>query len=185
LPCFSLSLVFSFPLFFLVLQRAFFYFLCTVSGCDGGNRIRNIAMYTWRFSPLSYDRHPLSYDRHPLSYDRHPSELRPSPTELRPSSTELRPSPNWATTVTLLSYDRHPTELRPSPWYSQPQCWSLFASFPDLSRYLGILCAVLFKGDPGPSEGGGAGGRLGDRVDHLGAGGRDFSCRLLVWSSSG
>jgi hypothetical protein len=54
-----------------VLHRAFFYFLCTVSGCDGGNRTRNIAVYTWRFSPLSYDRHP----------------------------TELRPSSNWATTV--------------------------------------------------------------------------------------
>jgi hypothetical protein len=40
-----------------VLQRAFFYFLCTVIGCDGGNRTRNIAVYTWR-SPLSYDRHP-------------------------------------------------------------------------------------------------------------------------------
>jgi hypothetical protein len=61
---------------FFVLQRAFFYFLCTVSGCDGGNRIHNIAVYTWRFSLLSYDRHPLSYDRHPLSYDGHPS---PSP----------------------------------------------------------------------------------------------------------
>jgi hypothetical protein len=38
-----------FPLFFFVLQRAFFYFLCTVSGCDGGNRTRNIAVYTWRY----------------------------------------------------------------------------------------------------------------------------------------
>ncbi len=51
-----------------MLQRAFFYFLCTVSGCDGGNRTRNIAVYTWRFSPLSYDRHP--------------TELRPSPYTL-------------------------------------------------------------------------------------------------------
>ncbi len=45
-----------FSFVFIVLQRAFFYFLCTVSGCDGGNRTRNIAVYTWR--PLSYDRHP-------------------------------------------------------------------------------------------------------------------------------
>ncbi len=26
----------------------------TVSGCDGGNWTRNMAMYTWRLSPLSY-----------------------------------------------------------------------------------------------------------------------------------
>ncbi len=43
---------------FFVLQRAFFYFICTVSRCDGRNRTRNIAVYTWRFSPLSYDHHP-------------------------------------------------------------------------------------------------------------------------------
>jgi hypothetical protein len=30
-----------FPLCFFVLQRAFFFFICTVSGCDGGNRTRN------------------------------------------------------------------------------------------------------------------------------------------------
>ncbi len=46
-----------FFLCFFVLQRAFLYFLCTVSGCDGGNRTHNIAVYAWRFSPLSYDRH--------------------------------------------------------------------------------------------------------------------------------
>ncbi len=40
---------------FFVLQRAFFF--CTVSGCGGGNRNRNIAAYTWRFSLLSYGRH--------------------------------------------------------------------------------------------------------------------------------
>ncbi len=57
-------LIVFFPLFF-VLQRAFFYFLRTVSGCDSGNRTRNIAVYTWLFSPLSYGRHPLSYGRHP------------------------------------------------------------------------------------------------------------------------
>ncbi len=61
-----------FFLCFFVLHRAFLYFLCTVSGCDEGNRTRNIAVYTWRFSLLSYGRHPLSYGRHPLSYDRHP-----------------------------------------------------------------------------------------------------------------
>jgi hypothetical protein len=46
-----------FSFVFFVLQRAFLYFLCTVSGCDGGNRTRNIVVYTWRLSPLSYDRH--------------------------------------------------------------------------------------------------------------------------------
>ncbi len=30
--------------------KSIFCFLCTVSGCDGGNRTRNIAVYTWRFS---------------------------------------------------------------------------------------------------------------------------------------
>ncbi len=44
----NMKFVFSF-VFFFVLQRAFFYFLCTVSGCDGGNRTRNIAVYTWRY----------------------------------------------------------------------------------------------------------------------------------------
>ncbi len=62
---------FFFLCFFFMLQRAFFYFLCTVSGCDGGNRTRNIAVYTWRFSLLSYGRHLLSYGRHLLSYGRH------------------------------------------------------------------------------------------------------------------
>ncbi len=73
--------------FFCALQSIFLYFLCTVSGCDGGNRTRIIAVCIWRFSLLSYDRHP--------------TELRPSPTELRPLPSELRPSPK-------LSYDRHP-----------------------------------------------------------------------------
>ncbi len=67
-----------------MLRRVFSIFFCTVSGCDGGNRTRNIAVvltvYTWRFSLLSYVRLPrLSYVRHPLSYVRHPTELRPSP----------------------------------------------------------------------------------------------------------
>ncbi len=66
-PSTPLCTLYNTPMFF-VLHRAFFYFLCTVSGCDGGNRTRNIAVYTWRFSPLSYDRHPLSYDRHPVLY---------------------------------------------------------------------------------------------------------------------
>jgi hypothetical protein len=35
-----------------------FCFNSTVSGCNGGNRIRYITLYTWRFSPLSYNRHP-------------------------------------------------------------------------------------------------------------------------------
>jgi hypothetical protein len=42
-------------------------FHCTVSGCDGGNRTRNIAVYTWRLSTLSYNCHLLSYNHHPLS----------------------------------------------------------------------------------------------------------------------
>jgi hypothetical protein len=45
-------------------------FHCTVSGCDGGNRTRNIAVYTWCLSTLSYNRHLLSYNHHPLSYNR-------------------------------------------------------------------------------------------------------------------
>jgi hypothetical protein len=53
-----LQSVFTFLFFFFFeLQRAFFYFLSTVSGCDGGNRTRNIAVYTWRISLRSYDRH--------------------------------------------------------------------------------------------------------------------------------
>jgi hypothetical protein len=31
-----------FSFVFFVLPRAFFYFICTVSGCDGGNRTRNM-----------------------------------------------------------------------------------------------------------------------------------------------
>ncbi len=57
-PFVSSKFFFFFFFVIFVLQRAFFYFICTVSGCDGGNRTRNIAVYTWRFSPLSYDRHP-------------------------------------------------------------------------------------------------------------------------------
>jgi hypothetical protein len=57
----------TFFFLFFVLQRAFFYFLCTVSGCDSGNWTHNIAVYTWRFSPLSYDRQP-NYNRHSDQY---------------------------------------------------------------------------------------------------------------------
>jgi hypothetical protein len=44
------------------------FFLCVpvhyVFGCDGRNRTRNIAVYTWRPDPLSYGHHLLSYSRH-------------------------------------------------------------------------------------------------------------------------
>jgi hypothetical protein len=46
--------------FFLCALNSISYFLSTVSGCDGGNQTCNIAVYTWRISLLSYDRHPLS-----------------------------------------------------------------------------------------------------------------------------
>jgi hypothetical protein len=58
---------FFFLCFFCAPKSIFLVFLCTVSGRDGGNRTRNIAVYTWRFSLLSYDHHP--------------HELRPSPTQ--------------------------------------------------------------------------------------------------------
>jgi hypothetical protein len=38
-----------FFLCFFCSSKSILYFLCTVSGCDGGNRTRNIAVYTWRF----------------------------------------------------------------------------------------------------------------------------------------
>jgi hypothetical protein len=43
---------------FWLLGWAFYIFVCTVSDCDGGNRTRNIVVYTWRFSLLSYGRQP-------------------------------------------------------------------------------------------------------------------------------
>ncbi len=46
-------------MYIFVLRRAFvFYFICTVSGCDGGNQTRIIAVHACRgaFSPLSYGR---------------------------------------------------------------------------------------------------------------------------------
>ncbi len=51
---FKLCILFFFPMFFFVLYRAFFYFLCTVFGCDGGNRTRIIAVYTWRFNGKTF-----------------------------------------------------------------------------------------------------------------------------------
>ncbi len=45
---------------FFMLRRAFSIIFCTVSGCDGGNRTRNIAVHTWRCSLLSYGRHPIA-----------------------------------------------------------------------------------------------------------------------------
>jgi hypothetical protein len=75
-------------LFFIVFfgaPKGIFYVLCTVSGCDSGNRNRNIAVCTWRLSPQSYGRHPwasaitlpatavtLELQSSPLSYGRHP-----------------------------------------------------------------------------------------------------------------
>ncbi len=41
--------------------RSIFYFSCTLSRSDGGNRTRNIAVHTWLLSLLSYDRHPYRY----------------------------------------------------------------------------------------------------------------------------
>ncbi len=52
----SIGIFFSFV--FWCSKEHFPIFFCTVSGRDGRNRTRNIAVYTWRFRPLSYDRHP-------------------------------------------------------------------------------------------------------------------------------
>jgi hypothetical protein len=46
---------------FFVLRRAFLYFICTISGCDGGNQTCNIAVYTCCLSLLSHDRHKENY----------------------------------------------------------------------------------------------------------------------------
>jgi hypothetical protein len=48
--------------FFWWSEEHILYFFCAVSGCDGGNRTRNIAVDAWRFSLLSYGRHPQRYD---------------------------------------------------------------------------------------------------------------------------
>jgi hypothetical protein len=50
--------------FFFGASKSIYGVNSTVLGYDGGNRIRNIAMYTWRFSTLSHNGHPLSYNRH-------------------------------------------------------------------------------------------------------------------------
>ncbi len=42
---------------FFAVPKSIYCFYSTVSGCDGGKRTRNIAVYTWRFSPLSCNRH--------------------------------------------------------------------------------------------------------------------------------
>ncbi len=53
-------LVFFF--FFFGAPRSISYFIYTLSGCDGENRTRNIAVYTWRLSLLSYGRRPGTGD---------------------------------------------------------------------------------------------------------------------------
>jgi hypothetical protein len=47
--------------------KSFYCCNSTVSGCDGGNRTRNIAVYTWRFSTLS--------TTVTLIYNHHPAQL--------------------------------------------------------------------------------------------------------------
>ncbi len=74
--------------FFWCSEEHFSIFFCTVSGCDGGNRTRNIAVHTWCFSLLSYGRHPLSYGRHPWPMAV-TQEQWPSPIELWPSPITL------------------------------------------------------------------------------------------------
>ncbi len=44
----------KYNIFLFYVLRSIFFFHCTVSR----NRTRNIAVYTWHFSLLSYDRHP-------------------------------------------------------------------------------------------------------------------------------
>jgi hypothetical protein len=50
---------FFFYFFFFGSPKSISYFIAIVSGCDGGNRTRNIAVNTWRLKPLSYSRHPV------------------------------------------------------------------------------------------------------------------------------
>jgi hypothetical protein len=73
---------FSFLLLFFCAPKSIYCFNSTISGCDGGNRTRNVAVDTWCLSPLSYNRHPLSYNRHP---------------------------PSWSTTTFLFSFEKPPT----------------------------------------------------------------------------
>ncbi len=44
-----------FFVFFGAPKNLFYWFDSTISGCDGGYRTRNKAVYTWRLSPLSYN----------------------------------------------------------------------------------------------------------------------------------
>ncbi len=74
-----------FLLFFFGALKSIFYFHWTVSWCDGRNRTRNIAVYTWRFSLLSYDRHPKAMTV--------TLELWPSPLRAMTITLELWPSP--------------------------------------------------------------------------------------------
>ncbi len=79
-----IPLIYLFLSVFLVLRRTLIVLIEQDLGGDGGNRTRNIAVYTWRLSPLSCDRHPrwattvtqtelqpspkLSYNRHPYNF---------------------------------------------------------------------------------------------------------------------
>ncbi len=50
---------------FFCAPKSILYFIYTLSGCDGGNRTRIIAVHTWRFSPLSYCK-KLNFSATPL-----------------------------------------------------------------------------------------------------------------------
>ncbi len=52
----------SYRLLFFCAPKGIFYVLCTVSGCDRGNRTRNVAAYTWCLSLMSYGRDPAVID---------------------------------------------------------------------------------------------------------------------------
>jgi hypothetical protein len=86
---------FFFSSFFDVLKNVFFCFTSTVSGCDGRNRIRNLAVYIWCFSPLSYNRHP-----------NWATTITPWATTVTHWATTIT---HWATTVT--QHCRHPVCL--------------------------------------------------------------------------
>jgi hypothetical protein len=60
--------IFLFCRFFLGAPKSIYCCSSQVSGCDGGNRARNMAVYTWRFGTLSYKRHS------PLQVKNKPSE---------------------------------------------------------------------------------------------------------------
>ncbi len=116
--------------FFGAPKKNIYCFNSTISGCDGGNRTRKIAVNTWRFSHWATTvTHWATTVTHwattvtQLSYNCHP--------------TELQPSPYWATTVAQLSYNRHPIFVRkhfspcppltvflfnsPPPWTTNPE----------------------------------------------------------------